>query len=84
MNTAKAACLTVDKYSNSIADFWVNRCPFMVGVRWTDQGNCAGWSCQDYVNGGSHESINKLRGRFDWKECRGEACEPNCADAHYC
>jgi hypothetical protein len=84
VTSAKAACLTIDEYSNSIADFWVNHCPFTVRVRWSDEGNCQGWSCEDVVNAGSRESINKLRGRFNWKECRGGACTPSCADAHNC
>ena len=45
---ADAACLYLD-LSNNFNSFWVNNCPFTVGVNWTDNQGRQGWRCTLYV-----------------------------------
>jgi hypothetical protein len=70
-SAAFATCLTLDRTSNSIADFWVNHCNVTIGVTWSAAPYCGNYSCADNVGARNRQSTNKMNGYVQWRECQG-------------
>ena len=65
---SERTCLAV--HHDGAAAYWLNRCPYAVTVRWTDDGKCADWSCQDEIPPNTRSSAAISR-HARWCECRG-------------
>ena len=58
-------CLTRDRDSNGIADFWINSCNQRLNVKWFDEGFCK-TGCGATVAAGGKESVTKAKGAVRW------------------
>lgn len=65
-------CISLDRKSNSIADFLVNRCAFKVNVLWRDEGLCHNW-CAETVRANDRASVTKSKGLVNFGVCRSPA-----------
>lgn len=61
-------CLMVH-HDGAIA-YWVNRCPYPVTVRWSDDAKCRDWSCQGEIPADTRLSA-AISTHARWCECRG-------------
>lgn len=59
-------CISLDRTSNSLADFFINRCSQNIWVEWVDQKYCK-TGCADSLT--SRVSINKTIGHVDFVAC---------------
>jgi len=72
--TISGTCLELDSKSNSLCDFWINKCSTYITVKWSSDNHCNGYKCMDLVAPGGKSTISKNRGLVYWKECVGRNC----------
>ena len=59
-------CITIDRKSNSLADFLINKCGKRIWVKWIDQGWCKS-GCASSVT--TKASISKMKGTVSYAAC---------------
>ncbi|MDF3864188.1 hypothetical protein P3W53_06945 [Pseudomonas denitrificans (nom. rej.)] len=62
-------CVLRDRSSNSLADFWVNRCSFPVFVTWIDGRECVNGCGAGPIQPGDKESTTKADGSITFVAC---------------
>ena len=60
--SAMAGCVTLDRSSNGIADFFINHCSESIYVKFSDSGMCAGYTCGVTGTGWSKGERSQVKG----------------------
>lgn len=63
-----SGCVSIDRESNSLGDFFVNSCNVPLNVSFVDEGYCKN-GCSLYIPASGRSSTNKHQGYLVWAAC---------------